>query len=86
MPTPTWTPTTSTAKAAPSESLLLGHALQDAYLQGLEGNPNTLAPVVEGRTATVARVDGCIYLDPQELCCPMHIAGDLYSRDYAACH
>lgn len=55
----------------------LGMLWQHVYLQRLEGYPYTLAPVIEGWAAAVARVDSCIYLDPQELCRPMHITGDL---------
>lgn len=50
----------------------------------LEGYAHTLSLIVEGRTTTVAAVDGRIYLNTKQFCCAMHIGGDFNPRHHPA--
>lgn len=55
-------------------------------LEGLERNPHTVAGLVERGPPRVARIDGRIDLDPQQLAASMGVRGDLNPRHHAARH
>lgn len=62
----------------------ISDVLDVLFAQRLEGNTDDLLLAVHHWTPAVARIDGCVDLDSEELCGGLGVLLHLYARDHAA--